>query len=488
MDDASRAARQQGGRAVRVVARVVPLAVVAGVLACASASVPPGGPETYDPPKILRMRPDTNAVNVRGGSIAFDFDKVINERPAGANNLAGLFLISPSYGEPSVSWRRDFIAVSPKGGFRPNTTYRVRMLPGLTDLEGNVDSVTREFVFSTGPVIAKAHIRGNIFDWQGEKPGMLALIEAFPIPTSKDSLRYLTLADSMGRFDLANLPVGEYVLRGIIDQNKNRLLDPRELFDTMKVAVVDSARREILAYVHDTIGVGIQTVTLMDSMTIRLQLDRALDTAFVIDASRFTLKQKDSTVVAIARTQSRQAYDYELEQGRKTKAIQDSVRRAAKADSLRADSAKADTAKAPKTPPPPTNRRALPTRRAQVDSAVNRLMGRDTVTKEPPPKPSKPSPVNEVILTTVAPLKPGTQYRIRAVDLPSLLRRKRSSERVFSTPKPKADSTKKDAKGGDKAKGDTAAARDTSPAGTVPARPPRDTVSAGDAWLRRLLR
>ncbi|MCC6928429.1 MAG: Ig-like domain-containing protein [Gemmatimonadaceae bacterium] len=473
---------------MRVAARAFPLAVLAGVLAgvlaCASASTPPGGPETYDPPRILRMRPDTNAVNVRGGSIAFDFDKVINERPMGASSLAGLFLISPSYGEPSVSWRRDFIAVSPKGGFRANTTYHVRMLPGLTDLEGNVDSVTREFVFSTGPVIAKAHIRGNIFDWQSEKPGQLALIEAFPIPTSKDSLRYLTLADSLGRFDLANLPVGEYLLRGIIDQNKNRLLDPRELYDTMKVALVDSARREILAYVHDTIGVGIQTVTLMDSMTIRLQLDRALDTAFVIDASHFSLKKRDSSVVAIARTQSRQAYDLAQERGRKTKAIQDSLRRAAKEDSSRADSAKRDSAKAPAPPPPPTNRRTLPPRRAQIDSAIDRLTGRDTVAKEPPPKPSKPSPVNELIITTAAPLAPGTQYRIRAVELPSLLRRRRSSERVFSTPKPKVDTTKKDTtKAGGKAKADSAAARDTVGAPGGP-----EARGALDARLRHLLR
>lgn len=467
---------------MRIAARVVPLALLAGALACASASTPPGGPETYDPPKILRMRPDTNATNVRAGALSFAFDKVISERPTGASNLAGLFLISPSYGEPSVSWHRNRISVAPKGGFRPNTTYRIRMLAGLTDLEGNVDSVPHEWVFSTGAVIAKGHIRGTIFDWQGEKPGALAVIEAFPIPTNKDSLRYLTLADSMGRFDLASLPVGEYVLRGIVDQNKNRILDPRELYDTMKVAVIDSARREILAYVHDTIGVGIQTVSLVDSLTIRVLLDRALDTTFVVDASHFTLRKRDSTLVPLARVISKRDFDREREEQAKTKAIQDSVQRAAKLDSARAKEAKADTAKAPTTPPPPTTRRALPTRRAQVDSAVRRLTGKDSTEKEKPPKPSIPAPVNEVYITLVAPLEPASSYRLKATDLRTLLKRTRTSERAFTTPKPKADSTKKNA--GKDAKD----AKDAKPA-DARARP--DTSSADGvsaAWLRRLVR
>ena len=474
MDGAARAARRQGSRAVRPLAR---LAVVAAAWSCASASIPPGGPETYDPPKVLRARPDTNAVNVRAGGVTYSFDKVVSERPVGAADLGALFLISPSHGAPNVSWRRTTISVSPKGGFRPNTTYRVRMLSGLADLEGNVDSTGSVIVFSTGATIARGNLRGIVFDWMAEKVAPQAFIEAFPLPTDRDSTRYIAQADSMGRFDLGNVPAGRYVLRASVDQNKNRYLDPRELYDTMTVTLADSLRREILTFVHDTIGAGIQTVTIVDSLTLRVQMDRALDTTFVIDTTHFTLRAKDSTLVRIARALSRRADEARREDSLRTKAIQDSVQKAAKADSAKADSAKGDTARAPRPAPPPTTRRALPppTRRS-VDSVVARLTGRDTARKEPPPKPSIPAPVNEIILRLATPLQPSTSYRLRAVDMRTLLKRTRTSERVFNTPKPRkaADSTAKDSS---RARRDTSAARDSS------AR--RDTSAARDSSARR---
>ena len=163
---------------------------------CASPGTPPGGPEDFDGPNILRVRPDTNAVNVRSGGVTFQFDEVVGERPQGAADLASLFLISPSQGRPGVSWRRTQISVRPQGGFRPNTTYSVTMLPGLSDLEGNVDSLGRTLVFSTGPTIARGNVRGIVFDWLAEKPAPRAFIEAFPVPTARDSARYIAVADS----------------------------------------------------------------------------------------------------------------------------------------------------------------------------------------------------------------------------------------------------------------------------------------------------
>jgi hypothetical protein len=205
--------------------------------------MPPGGPEDFESPAILRLRPDTNAVNVRANAITYNFDKVVSERPQGATDLASLFLISPSHGMPRVSWRRNMIAVSPRGGFDPATTYSVRMLPGLTDLQGNIDTVGRALVFSTGPAIATGTLRGIVFDWLAEKVAPQAFIEAFPVPTSRDSTRYLTVADSTATN--SPLPPGRYLLQASIDQNKNRLPAAR-LFDGHHRAR-DSVRHEILA-------------------------------------------------------------------------------------------------------------------------------------------------------------------------------------------------------------------------------------------------
>lgn len=438
MERTPRAAGGQGGVVVRQLARLL---VVAAAWSCASAGTPPGGPEDFESPKVVRVRPDTNAVNVRAGGVTFEFDEVVSERPRGATDLAGLFIVSPSAGSPSISWRRKTVSVSPRGGLRPATTYTVRMLPGLTDLEANVDSIGMVVVFSTGPSIATGHLRGVIFDWPAEKPAVEALIEAFPIPTSRDSVRYVALSDSSGQYDLAHVPPGRYLLRGLVDANKNRLIDPRELYDTVTVTLADSLRHEILAFVHDTLGAGIQTVTVTDSLTLRVSLDRALDTSFVLDTTRFTLKQADSTAVRIARVLSRRAFEKERDDSIRTKAIQDSIQRAARRDSTRA----ADTTRAAPTPPvPPTTRRTPPRRAAPAPPP----QAPDTTARRKPPlKPSIPAPVSEVVIKLGTPLRPGTTYRLRAIELRTLLRHARTSERVFTTEKERkaADTTRKGA-------------------------------------------
>ena len=431
------------------------LMVAAAAWSCASAGVPPGGPEDFDAPKLVRVRPDTNARNVRSGSVTFDFDRVVSERPTGASDLAGLFLISPSVGRPSVSWRRTTIRVTPRGGFKPGTTYTVRMLTGLADLQNNVDSSGATVVFSTGPTLATGHLRGIVFDWLAEKSAPLAFVEAFPQPTPRDSARYVAVADSLGRVDLANVPPGRYLLRGSVDQNKNRIVDPRELYDTVSVTLTDSLRREVLAFVHDTIGAGIQSVALVDSLTLRVTMDRALDTAFVIDTSSFSLKGKDSTAVRIRQVLSRRAYDQLREDSVKTKAVQDSLQRAAKADSVRST----DSVKTAAPPSAASSRRAPPPRRT-VREIVRAIAGRDTAAKEPPPKPSVPAPVTEMIVRLEAPLRPAFSYRLRAADMRTLLRRSRTSERVFTTPKEQKKGAPS-SKDSTKARADSVARRDT---------------------------
>jgi hypothetical protein len=401
-------------------------------------------------------------------------------------------VISPSYGVPSVSWRRNTIAVRPRGGFKAATTYTVRMLPGLVDLQGNVDTVGRTLVFSTGPSIADGTMRGIVFDWLAERVAPQAVVEAFPLPTPDDSTRYLAVADSTGRFELAHVPPGRYMLRASIDQNKNRILDPRELYDTVTVTLADSLRRELLTFVHDTLGAGIQAVSIVDSLTLRVTMDRALDTAFVIDTSRFSLKAgKDSSVVPIVQALSRKAYDQLREDSLRTKAVEDSVRAAARADSIRL----ADTTAARPTPAAPTpTRRAPPPRRA-VEQVAAALAGRDTTEAEPPPKPSIPAPVVEIYLKLGTPLQPTTSYRLRAIEMRTLLNRSRSSDRVFTTPKPRPapDSTRaqrdsaarraRDARDSTTVR-DTTAARDTTPPDTTQEQRARGAAYLTDAGSR----
>lgn len=412
----------------RVGPRITARLVVACLLAsCASPGVPPGGPEDLDAPTLIRVRPDTDAVNVRTDAVGFDFDDVVSERPQGATALAELFLISPSRGPTSLSWRRTRLEVRPRGGFRPNTTYRVTLLPGLVDLDGNVDTVGHSLVFSTGPSIATGVITGRVFDWMAERPAGQALVEALVLP---DSLRYLAVADSLGRFAIRNLPEGPYVIRALVDQNKNRFADPRELYDTMTVALRDSMDRVLHALVRDTLGPNIQQVELVDSLTIRVKFDHPLDTALAIDLARFSLRNAaDSTPVTLARALGAREVRRLAEDSIRTKARQDSIRAAN--DTTAADSA---ARPAPRPAPPPARAAARPG-----------TPPRDTT---PPPRPTVKLPEQEVVITLPRPLPPTTNFILRAEGMRTVLGRTRSSERRFATPRPPrrtaADSARRD--------------------------------------------
>ena len=323
-------------KATRVALRAfVPLSLAA----CASASPPPGGPPDSEPPRLVKITPDTGAVSVRPPKVVFRFDEVVSERPQGAATLAGLFLISPRDGEPRVDWDREAIEVRPRRGWRPNTVYTVTMLPGLVDLRSNVRKDGATAVFSTGPTIPDTRITGIAFDWIAGGPLPKAFVEA----TTPDSVVYVTGADSVGRFTFRHLPPGPYIVRAFGDANANRVREPREAYDSATVTVVegtgaDTVRApsvELLAFVHDTLGPRINAVTVRDSVTLRVEFDKPLQEGSRLTRSDFTLKRgPDSTVVAIALAEpardadARAAQEREAASRRDTTARQDSIERA----------------------------------------------------------------------------------------------------------------------------------------------------------------
>ena len=423
MDRATVTAYRQNHLAVR---RLIVAVAGMAVWSCASPSTPPGGVVDEDPPQLVALRPDTLAVNVRVGWVGLDFDEVISERPQGAPALADLFLISPGDGQTEVSWRRTRLEVRPAGGLKPNTTYTVRMLPGLVDLDGNADSVGLVVVFSTGPTIARAAIRGVVFDWMADKGATRAFVEAITLP---DSTRYLAYSDSSGRFEISHLPAGRYTLRTVLDQNNNRRLDLRELWDTLTVDLTDSLRRDLHAIMRDTLGAGIERVEMIDSLTLRVRFDRALDTTVVYTPQMFTLRKSDSTDIAIFSAVGGREVDREKAEAARLKAIQ---------DSLRADSTSRSDTSAARRPAAPARPRA-----PRVAPIVRPRPGADTVPELPAPKMTVRRPDVDVILKLTTVLPHTSSFSLRTEGIPSILGKRRRSQRSFTTPKPTkaADST-----------------------------------------------
>ena len=166
--------------------------------ACASPGMPPGGPPDVAAPQLVAVAPDTGRTGTKPKEVIFRFDEVVAERPPGVTTLADLFLISPRDGTPDVSWHREEIAVRPRRGWRPNTTYTVTMLRGLADLRGNVRNTGASTFFSTGPSIPRTHVTGRVFDWVAGTPAAGSLVEALVPPDTTHA--YVAVADSSGQW------------------------------------------------------------------------------------------------------------------------------------------------------------------------------------------------------------------------------------------------------------------------------------------------
>ncbi len=273
------------------------IVVTCALAACASPGMPPGGPVDAAAPQVVDINPDSGATGTKPVAVIFRFDEVVNERPSGVPTLNGLFLISPRDGEPRVDWHRNSISVRPRRGWRNNTAYTITLLPGLSDLRGNTRNTGAVTLFSTGATIPGGRISGTAFNWTDGRALPRALVEARP--RSDTTIVYIAASDSLGNFSLSTMPSGAYVVRAIADENNNKALDPREAWDSVAVTLADTARTDIFAFIRDSIGTRMAGVTIVDSVTVRVEFDNPISPTSLPVPNNFRVRASDSTDVPI---------------------------------------------------------------------------------------------------------------------------------------------------------------------------------------------
>lgn len=383
MDRSQRTAHPESGAALRL--RLGSFGLLLSVFACASPGTPPGGPIDTQAPQIVRVAPDSGKTGVKPREVIFQFDEVVNERPSGSPTLGGLFLISPRNGEPEADWHRSAIAVRPSRGFKSNTTYTINLLPGLSDLRGNTRNTGATTVFSTGPSIATSRITGTLFNWAEARVITRGLIEARPI--NDTTTVYVTATDSAGNFNLKNIPPAQYRVRGISDDNNNRGIDPREAYDTTIVTLADSSKVELLAFVHDSIGTRLSSVSVRDSITLELLFDNPLSVTTQLTAAQIRIRAADSIEIPVASVAAPVP----------------------------------DTAVTKPVAPNPTSTATATT----TTSLTTR-------------KPSRPAPLRSLIVRLSRPLRPKITYRVRVTDVQNLIGVAKTSEKEVTLPIPPA--------------------------------------------------
>lgn len=405
--------------------RAAAAAALALLAACARIEPPPGGPPDAKPPTLVATRPDSlRSLPDFKGDVEFVFDEVISEggspnEGSGSGDLERLVLLSPSSDVPVVAWKRDRIAVHPRGGWQPNRVYRVQLLPGVADVRNNRGTVSRTVTFTTGAPLPDLTLSGKAYDWSTGQPARGALLEAVLEP---DSLVYKGATDSSGTFSLGPLPRGQYVVYASVDQNRNLRRDRREAFDSARVVGDSGQVPELWMFPHDSAPPKLQAPTVQDSMTVVLPFNQKLDPALRLDTSAVTvLRLPDSTRVAVLSVLPQTLDDSLQRLARLETARRDSVARAkAPKDSLPAAPAappvpRPDTARGkPKAPPakPPALKPAPDSARAVIERLDSTLRGQAKADSSRASKPSRPPLSERFIMRLAEPVVPGGKYTV----------------------------------------------------------------------------
>lgn len=192
---------------------------------CANQLPPGGGEEDKIPPKLIKLIPHSNTLNYSGKSISLEFDKYVDRR-----SLQDAFLISPPIGgdinfdwngkEVEITFPRSFASVG------PSKTFVITINSSLKDLHGNSLVQPISFAFSTGPIIDKASISGNVINNEGK----MISIFAYRLTTNdsdynptKKSADYISETSIGGEYKLPNLSPGLYRVIAVFDEDKNFL-------------------------------------------------------------------------------------------------------------------------------------------------------------------------------------------------------------------------------------------------------------------------
>ena len=123
------------------------------------------------PPEIVRVTPDSDAVNVkvetgrRSSSTRWSATAA-----SGATDLDQLFLVSPRDGAPTRQLAPQPHHVRPRTGLPREHGVPITLLPGLDrPARQRARRKASTLVFSTGPTIPAFGITGVVFDWAAER-------------------------------------------------------------------------------------------------------------------------------------------------------------------------------------------------------------------------------------------------------------------------------------------------------------------------------
>ncbi len=215
---------------LQIIKILIPAAIAASAVACATIASPQGGPKDVTPPKMIISKPQDFSTNFTGNKLILTFDEYI-----ALKTPEKFMLISPPLSKlPDIKLKGHDVVISLKDSLRSNTTYNFYFGDAIVDItEGNPNK-NFNFAFSTGPEIDSLSMSGIISDAFTRMPVKDALVMLYKdfsdsIPM-KQIPTYVSRTSENGSFRLNNLASGKYRAVALVDKNSDYMYDlPTEL-------------------------------------------------------------------------------------------------------------------------------------------------------------------------------------------------------------------------------------------------------------------
>jgi len=254
------------------------LLLVLAAAGCArTGGVQIGGEIPETPVRVTGSQPEHLArVDPFGGSVRVFFDRTLSERPV-QGSPADAVIVSPRTGAVEVSSGRGGLEISMEGGFRAETVYRIIVLPRFRDRFDNTMASRFELIFSTGPDLEPNLLAGFVSDRLTLRPAGGMRVDAIP---PGGGLVHSAVSDSAGIFAFPYLESGRYTIVAYDDLNRNRQADFPERQDVAEVGLNFGDTlvvTELRLLAPDTTAAVLETVSVLDSITLAMAFDDHLD-------------------------------------------------------------------------------------------------------------------------------------------------------------------------------------------------------------------
>ncbi len=220
---------------------------------CANESVPQGGAQDKEPPKVKKVTPADKTLHFKGVKIEIKFNEFLKQ-----GGFAQTLVSPPLEKRPDFKVEGRTLTIKLKSQLRDSTTYTINFGDDIQDLnEGNI-LPNFTYVFSTGSYIDSQKISGTVMLAKDNTPADGIVVSLYPKDSVDGILKskpfYFAKTDKGGQFKIENIKAGKYHIYGLKDQNYNYLYDqPNELiaFSDTVINLSDSIPANVKIFLFD---------------------------------------------------------------------------------------------------------------------------------------------------------------------------------------------------------------------------------------------